>query len=150
MNRRELLSVAGAAAVVAAAGTALAEDEHAGHVHADMAPAPSPAPQTLIDAAFDCVKAGQACLNHCLVAFAAGDASLSACARLADQMIAGCGTLAKLASVGSPHLPEAARLALALCEDCEKECKKHAEHHATCKACAEACAKCIEQCRALI
>jgi len=149
MNRRELIGAAGAVAIVAAASGAFAEDGSADHVQGDMAmQMPMPAmSQKLIDAAFGCVKAGQACLNHSLSSFATGDTMLATCARLTDQMIVGCETLAKLASVGSAHLHEAVRLATALCQDCEEECRKHAEHHALCKACGEACATTIEECK---
>lgn len=148
MNRRELMSVAGSAVFVAAASTAYAEDDHAGHMA--MAMPMSPAPQSLIDAAYNCVKSGQTCLNHSLSNLATGETMLANCARMTDQMIVGCAALAKLATVGSAHLHDAARLAMALCEDCEKECNKHAEMHQACKACAESCAITIQECRKLL
>lgn len=93
----------------------------------------------LIDAASDCIKAGQARIAHCMASFAAGDTSLVACARIVDQMLSVCGTLQKLASAGSPRLADMAKVALVICDDCEAECRKHADHHATCKACAAEC-----------
>jgi Cys-rich four helix bundle protein (predicted Tat secretion target) len=108
----------------------------------------NPANQKLIDTASDCVKTGQACIAHCFQAFAAGDTSLAACGRIVDQMLSVCGTLQKLAAAGSSNLPGLTKVALAVCEDCEKECRKHAQHHATCKACAEACKACADACRA--
>jgi len=153
MNRRELLSTAGVAAVaVAAASTvAFAEDEHAGHDHSHehgaAVPDAAPVRRKLIDTAFDCLKAGQLCLDHCLASFVAGDTSLAACARSVDQMLGICGALTKLAGDNSPHLPALAKLAAAVCDDCEMECRKHAPHHATCRACAEACAACAAECR---
>ena len=146
MNRRDVIAAAGMAAVAVASGKALAEDhdhehEH-GHEHAHHAMANG----ALIAAAFDCLKTGQFCLAHCLESFTTGDTALAGCAKSVDQMLAVCGTLAKLAAAGSPHLGAAAKLALALCKDCEKECRKHADQHATCKACADSCKACAEEC----
>ena len=151
MNRRELIASAGGAALVLAAGTASA-DEHMDHAammdHSGMAMATPNA--GLIDTASICIKAGQACLAHCLSSFAAGDTSLAACATSVDQMLSVCATLEKLASAGSPRLPEMARLAMTVCLDCEKECRKHEMHHATCKACADACKACAVECQKTI
>ena len=152
MNRRDLMSAGVAAVAVGAAATAFAQDEHAGHDHHHEADGATPAAavpvrQTLIDSAFDCLKAGQLCLDHCLESFVAGTTALALCARSVDQMLAVCGALTKLAAANSPHLPAQATLAAAICDECEKECRKHSQHHATCKACAEACAACAEACR---
>ena len=87
MNRRDL--IAGATALVTISGSALAQTSHGEHA----------APSSLFDAANNCVKAGLVCSDHCLQAFAAGDASLAACARAVDEMMSLCGTLAKLASL---------------------------------------------------
>ncbi len=135
MNRRVL--IAGAAALVTISGSALAQTSHGEHT----------APSSLFDAANNCVKAGLVCSDHCLQAFAAGDASLAACARAIDEMMSLCGTLAKLASLRSSYLPSMAKVALIGCQDCETECRKHAEKHAPCKACAEACARCAAECK---
>ncbi len=144
MNRRDL--IAAGVLLAATSGTALAhgEHDHGGHDHGGHG---SAAVAPLFDAATACVKTGQVCLNHCLAAFAANDVSLAACARLTDQMLSICGTLAKLASTSSPYLPAMAKVALAACQDCEAECKKHANKHESCKACAEACAACAAECK---
>lgn len=147
MNRRDLLAILGAS--ICSSAPVAAEEDHSAHMHAVAAVAAAPANKKLVDAASDCVKAGQACLVHCMEAFATGDTSLVACARLVDQMLSVCGTLQKLAAAGSPRLPDMAKVALAICDDCEKECRKHADHHATCKACAEACKTCGEACRSV-
>jgi Cys-rich four helix bundle protein (predicted Tat secretion target) len=144
MNRREILAVIGAVAV--SSQSSMAAEDHSAHMQ--VATAVGPANQKLIDTASDCVKTGQACIAHCFQAFAAGDTSLAACARIVDQMLSVCGTLQKLAAAGSSNLPGLTKVALAVCEDCEKECRKHADHHATCKACAEACKACADACRA--
>ncbi len=154
MNRREMFSVAGAAVLVAAASPTLAEESHEAHdpsAHAGHNHGPDDVlNKSLVDAAATCTKAGLACINHCLDSFVGGDTAMARCARAVDQMISVCGTLGKLASIGSSHLPEMAKIALDVCQNCEKECKKHADHHAVCKACAEACAACADECKKTI
>ncbi len=151
MNRRELFGTAGAAVLVASATAALAEEKHEGHDHPagghqDHASGPV-LHRALVEAATNCTKTGLACINHCFESLTAGDTAMAGCARSVDQMLSVCGTLAKLASTGSPHLAGIAKVTEAVCRDCEKECRKHAEHHAVCKACAEACAACAEECK---
>ncbi len=149
MNRRELMTSAGTAAVVLVSTSAMADD-HMDHDHGAMTHGAMIMPTAnakLVDSASTCVKAGQACMAHCLASFAGGDTSLAACATSVDQMLSICATLQKLAAAGSPHLPEMAKLAMVVCQDCEKECRKHEQHHATCKACAEACAACAQDCQ---
>ena len=157
MNRRDVIAAAGFAAVVAASGRALAEDqpaaakpegaphEHEQHEHHDHTVAHC----ALIAAAYDCIKTGNLCLAHCLESFTKGDTELAGCAKSVDQMLATCAALAKLAATGSPHTAAAAKLALAICKDCEKECRKHADKHPTCKACAESCKACAAECEKL-
>jgi Cys-rich four helix bundle protein (predicted Tat secretion target) len=144
LDRRNLLTFVGAAICVAA--PALAAEDHSAHMHA--AAGAAPANKKLIDTASDCIKTGQACIAHCLQSFAAGDTSLAGCAKSVDEMLSVCATLEKLASAGSPNLTAMAKVALAVCEDCEKECRKHADKHDTCKACADACKACGDACRA--
>jgi Cys-rich four helix bundle protein (predicted Tat secretion target) len=136
MNRRDL--IAAGVVLVSIPGLALAQTSHGEHEHAAVSP--------LFDVANNCVKAGLVCNDHCLQAFAAGDASLAACARAVDEMASLCGTLAKLASLRSSYLPAMAKIALIGCQDCERECRKH-DKHAPCKACAEACAACAAECK---
>jgi Cys-rich four helix bundle protein (predicted Tat secretion target) len=138
MHRREVMIAT--AALLAASGSAVAQSDHAGHDHGGANP--------LFDSANACVKTGLLCLDHCLQSMATGDVSLAGCARSTDQLLSVCGTLAKLAGTkGSPYLPAMAKLALTVCQDCEKECRKHADKHATCKACADACATCAGECK---
>jgi len=154
MHRRELFSAAGAVVVAAAVTPAFAADgqgaaehgdhsAHGAHDHGTGAGLNG----TLVAAATHCTHTGLACINHCLDSFAAGDTAMARCARTVDQMLSVCGTLAKLASTGSPHLAAMAKVALAVCLECEQECRKHADQHAVCKACAEACAACAVECR---
>ena len=159
MNRREVIAAAGLAAVVVASGKALADDKpedakseaqkHEHHEHEHAHHEHVAAHGALVAAAYDCIKNGQLCLSHCLESFTTGDTTLATCAKSVDQMLATCGALAKLAAAGSPHTAAAAKLALAICKDCEKECRKHADQHATCKACAESCKACAEECEKL-
>lgn len=137
MNRRDLMTAG--AALLAVSTTAHAQTAH-DHHDAGVA-------NPLFDAASNCVKTGLVCIDHCLQSFAAGDTSLASCARASDQMLSTCGTLAKLASVRSPYLGAMAKVALAVCQDCETECRKHADKHAACKDCAEACAACATECK---
>jgi Cys-rich four helix bundle protein (predicted Tat secretion target) len=139
MNRREV--IVATAALAAASSAALAQSDHAGHDHQHAESNP------LFDNASGCVKAGLVCIDHCLQSLAGGDLSLAGCARSTDQMLSVCGTLAKLASTKASYLPAMAKLALSVCQDCEKECRKHADKHAVCKACADACADCATECK---
>ena len=135
MNRRDVIATG--AALVTISGSAVAQTSHGDHA----------AIGSLFDAAGNCVKAGLVCSDHCLQAFAAGDASLAACARAVDEMLSLCTTLTKLASLRSSYLPAMAKVALIGCQDCETECRKHAENHASCRACADACAACAAECK---
>jgi len=130
MNRRDAM-ISGAA-LMAMSTSAVAQTNHGNHNGVGIA-------NPLFDAASNCVKAGLVCVDHCL------QMSLTACARASDQMFATCGTLAKLASARSPYLPAMAKVALAVCQDCETECRKHADP--ACKACAEACQACAVECQ---
>lgn len=146
MNRRELFAAAGAAALMTAATAALAAEEHKhdGHGAAPDTGVPNAKLTATADA---CAAAGQVCINHCLDLFVKGDTSVAACAKSAYQMAAVCAAVARLASAGSPHLADIAKVALKTCGDCEKECRKHEQHHAACKACADACKECQEECK---
>ena len=151
MKRRDLLTTAGAAILVVASNSASADNSHMDHSkmdHEHMASGSKPNTK-LQDLALACVKTGQACQNHCLDTFSAGDLSMASCARSVDQMLSVCATLAKLASIGSGHLVAMSKVALAVCLECEKECRKHADQHLVCKVCAEACAACADECRKL-
>lgn len=142
MGRRELLT--GATAVMAMAGSnmAFAQMDHQHH-HSNPH-------EAAIDAALDCLKKGQACLDHCMILFKKGDNSVAACADTVNEMLAMCSTLSKMASYQSKHLKAFAKVCIATCKDCRKECRKHEDKHAECKACADSCKNCIAQCEKLI
>jgi Cys-rich four helix bundle protein (predicted Tat secretion target) len=107
----------------------------------------SPKHPALVDAALDCVKTGQACLDHCLRVLKTGDTSLADCAVAVDELAATCLALSRLAALDSQHLPAFASVASKICAACEAECRKHAEHHAACATCAESCRECIAECK---
>lgn len=148
MNRRDMLASLGAMALTAGAGVAYAadkgkkEDPHAGH--GDMG---AHKHQALIDAADDCAKKGEICINHCLHSFAGGDTTLALCAKSVTETIAVCEALATAAALESKNLPALAKAAMAFCKECEDECRKHEKKHMTCKDCADACAKCHAECK---
>jgi Cys-rich four helix bundle protein (predicted Tat secretion target) len=143
MNRREAILNGGAMALSASLGAIACGARNA------VAQAPHVHPQTntgLIDAAFDCLKKGQACVSHCIALLAAGDTSMAGCAASVHDMVAATTALGAIASGGGKHVADAARLAAAICRDCEVECRKHEAHHAVCKECADACARTVAAC----
>jgi Cys-rich four helix bundle protein (predicted Tat secretion target) len=143
MERRELLKAVGMVSAVAMVNTGHADADPHEHHHA------GPGNAALVDAAFGCVKAGDACLDHCLQVLSTGDKSMSECARSVSELVAVCGALGKLAAANSALLPKYAAVVRMSCDNCEKECRKHEDKHATCKACADACAACSRECAKL-
>ena len=101
----------------------------------------------VIDAAMDCVKKGDACLDHCIELVKMNDTSIADCLATVTDMLPMCTALAKLASNQSPHLAELANVCISVCEACEKECRKHEKKHTECRNCAESCAACIKECK---
>jgi Cys-rich four helix bundle protein (predicted Tat secretion target) len=139
IERRELLlAAAGATAGALAARAAVAAPP------ARWPTTPPDVSSGLGEAAAQCVRSGEICLQHCLDLLGTGDTSLAACARLVTQMLAVCTAVGPIAAANSRYMPITARLCLEVCTDCERECRKHAEHHAVCKACADACAAAVE------
>lgn len=139
LGRREF--VAGAAIATAGAvwgQSALAQD-HAHHMGTKKY-------QALIDAALNCVKASEACIDHCLDAFKEGDKSLAACMETSMEASTACVMLAKYGAWESSHLKELAALCKKVCESCAKECEVHAKKHQTCKDCMDACQACAKEC----
>ena len=103
--------------------------------------------QTLINGASDCIKTGEACINHCLDLLAQGDKEMAACAKSVNELLAVCAALQRLATVDSKFLPKYAKVSAEVCEACEKECRKHEKKHKECKACADSCAACLKECK---
>lgn len=144
-ERRKLLIGAGALGLAAAinssplAGVALAAEE-------PRKPAKSGTRGSMIDAIHGCVKAGEACLAHCLDSFKSGDTAMANCAASVTEMLAFCDAHARLVALDSKYTKELCQLAINICGDCEKECRKH-EKHPPCKECADACKACIAECK---
>ncbi len=144
MNRRDLLI--GASAMAAAAvtsGVSMAGDDHS-HGHSTNPYG------NLIDATLDCIKEGDACLNHCYDSFAAGDTSLAACARAITNMSALCEASVKSAGFNSPYTKELVAVCVKAVRECEGECNKHAKKHPLCEASAKACRTCIKACEKVL
>lgn len=145
MNRRELLLGAAAMAAAAVSSKAFAAEHEHDHMH--MAhDHQSTRNDKLIAAAADCVLKANICLQHCLDLLGQGDKSMAACAKSSSQVAAICTALQQLASAESKTLPQLAKVAMAICKECEEECKK-TEKHPECKACKEACTACYEECK---
>lgn len=140
MNRREALvgsSVFTAALALGALSCAKNAVAHtAEHAHGGGSP-------ELSDAALACIKAGNACLAHCIGMISSGDTSMAGCLATVTDMVAAMDALAKLASRGGKRLAETTKALVAYCEDCAAECQKHADHHPVCKDCLESCQRMI-------
>lgn len=112
---------------------------HHGH-DGPVAPSPvTPELARLAEAASDCVRAGETCLEHCIRSLASGSRMMADCAALVEQMLPLCRAMASLSAMGSKHAKALAALCITACAECAAECEKHAGHHAECKACFEAC-----------
>jgi Cys-rich four helix bundle protein (predicted Tat secretion target) len=140
MRRRSFL--AAGAGLVAAAATVTAQA-------APPAKSDKPAPAgggsgmaAVADAAADCVRKGEACLQHCLSMLATGDTSMAACSRTVRDVLATSHALETLAASGGPRAAALAKVAADVARDCQAECAKHAQHP-PCKACGDACARLI-------
>jgi len=152
LERRNVLKGAGvlglgalattAAGSMAAVSNAFAADGHMHHGHATNSKNAK-----MIAALHECMRAGDICIDHCLMEFKAGDTAMADCARIVMEAGAFCSAHAKLTTLESAHVKEMCELSIKLCGDCEKECRKHEKKHASCKACADACAACITECK---
>lgn len=131
LARRELLVGAGAAASLAASGTAWS----AGHAHAN----PTKGGAALLDALASCQSEGERCLTHCLASFSGGDTALAECAAKVREMLSVCSATATLVAANSTHKRAMAGVCLAACQDCRAACQAHADMHETCRSCMDAC-----------
>ena len=144
MERRDMLKTVAAAVVGAISSSAMAADHDHHHDHAGAMRNAG-----LVASTSDCLKAGEACLAHCIYLLGNGEKEMAACAQSVNEMMAVCTALMKLASQDSKLVPGMAKLAADACANCEKECRKHENKHPECKACAEACAACLKECKKL-
>lgn len=147
INRRDLIkgAIATSAAISAAVASTSVKAKSDGHHHHSENPN-----EDLIEAALECSKDGQACVDHCFTLLKKGDKEMASCAESVTEMLVMCDGLAKMASYRSPHLKEYAKVCASVCKDCQDECEKHADKHAECKACAESCEDCIKACENVV
>lgn len=134
MQRRDFLTtsaLAAAAASFALPGIALAGEGKSGN--------------SLLDAATDCTKKAELCLQHCVESLSTGSKAMAACATSVREMTIYCEALAKASARKSKHVKALAKIALEACKDCEAECRKHKQMQ-VCLDCAEACAACAKEC----
>jgi Cys-rich four helix bundle protein (predicted Tat secretion target) len=103
----------------------------------------------LVAAVSECIRAGEACQQHCLEKLAAGKTSFGECMRAVTLMLAQCRSVPAFALAGSEHLSAVSQLCAAVCTDCAKACEPHRDHHAECKACYEACQTTLRAAQAL-
>jgi Cys-rich four helix bundle protein (predicted Tat secretion target) len=149
MDRREMMQSGLALTLAAASASAMAQagKADAGHDHHHHDHGGAGKYGALVHAAAECGHIGQVCLAHCLVLLGQGDKVMAACATSVSELLATCDALLKLSTQNSKYVPKMAALALAVCEDCEKECRKHESKHKECKDCADACAACAGECK---
>lgn len=146
MTRRDAVTMAAGSAAVLSL-SALAQGKGAPPAKdAKPAAAAWTINQTLLDSALSCIRAGDACLDHCVRTLSTGDKSMAECAGTVRAMLPMCHALADFTRLNSTHLKALAALCAKVCRDCEAACKKHANHHAECKACMESCQACATEC----
>ena len=149
MDRREMLKTAAGGLMLAAAGNAAFAAEKAKepavHKHVHQGPHKY---QSLIDAAADSVKNGQACLSHGLYLMSEREyKEMAICAMRVSDMVAACTAIEQLASYNSPNLIKMARVVMDVCKDCEKECRKFEKDEEICKQTADSCVNCFNECK---
>src|SRR3989338_2110073 len=106
MDRREMLKVATGGLMLAAAGNTVfaAEKTKQPAVHQHTHHGPNKY-QSLIDAAADSVKKGQACLSHGLYMLSEREyREMAICAMRVSDMVAACTAIGQLATYNSPNL----------------------------------------------
>ncbi|HEX4459658.1 MAG TPA: Csp1 family four helix bundle copper storage protein [Polyangia bacterium] len=134
MRRRAFLA---AGAGILAAATSLKA-----HAAPSKSTAGGGAMSGVADAAGDCVRKGEACLQHCLTMLATGDQSMAACSKTVRDMLATSRALETLAVTNGPRAVALAKVAAEVARDCQAECAKHAQHP-PCKECGDACGRLI-------
>ncbi len=120
-------AVAGCAAQTANAGTTL------------PAAVTGDARAALQRAAAECVRAGEACLSHCIRSLSTGSTMMAACAAKVRVMLALARAVEAVATTDSPLLAGLARLSATACGECAEACGAHAQHHVECGECERAC-----------
>ena len=143
MNRRDALKTTAAGAVLSLA--ALAD---VAKVEPKVATAPSgiAAHKEIYEAALECIRTGNECLDHCVRSLSTGDKMMAECAGTVRAMLPLCNAVSQLSMLDSKHLKALAAVCAKACRDCEAAWKKHAAHHVECKACMESCKRCADAC----
>jgi len=152
MDRREMLKGTVGGLMLAAAGNTVFAAESAkqpaGHEHMHDMHGSGKKNQSLIDAAADCMKKGQACLSHGIHLWSQGEnKGMAICAMRVNEMIAACAAIEQLASYNSAHLVKMAKVVMDICKDCEKECRKFEKEHEPCRQAADSCDACFNECK---
>ena len=144
MNRRDLMSTAGAASatLLATAMMAHAEEKNASE-HAHHHPAKYKA---LSETAAKCVLDGENNVRHCIAMVAMKDTSMAECLKLTFDTIAACRALESLAATNSPFTGPMAKVVDEVCMACKKECDKFLQYE-ECRAMSESCNACAVECR---
>jgi len=157
MDRRDFLRAGVAVVSASAGGLAMAQaggDTKHEHQHEKGPGAAGPRGweknAAVVEAASDCVRAGEICLEHCLTLLRTGDTSMARCSTTVDAMLALCRATEALAMQDSPHLKGIAATCAKACRDCEAACKEHAAHHEPCRRCMETCQKCASVCEKIV
>jgi Cys-rich four helix bundle protein (predicted Tat secretion target) len=151
MERREFI-FAGASVIAAGAATrSFAQAQEQGAAGGSQ---PNTAPgyaknRDLADAAADCVRTGNVCLEHCATLLRNGDKSIAKCSASVAQLVPMCRALEALAIQDASQLKAHAATCGRVCRDCEAACKPHASHHESCQRCMESCKRCAEACEKL-
>jgi Cys-rich four helix bundle protein (predicted Tat secretion target) len=150
MERRQILQVATATAVAHGLVTIMGcrADQKGAAAPTPAAPS-APRFANLAQTTADCVRAGEACLEHCIRNLASGSTMMAECAKSVQQMIPICRALSSLSAMGSKHVHALARSCADACAECASACEPHAGHHAECKACLDACRNSEAAARAL-
>jgi|APLak6261678615_1056124.scaffolds.fasta_scaffold16615_2 Cys-rich four helix bundle protein (predicted Tat secretion target) len=148
MNRRDALKTTAAAGAVLSL-SALAQGAPKAAAPAGKTATPPSgiaAHKEIYDAALECLRTGNECLDHCVRSLSTGDKMMAECAGTVRAMLPLCEAVSQLAMLDSKFLKELAAVCAKACRECEAACKKHSGHHAECKACMESCAKCAAAC----
>ncbi len=141
MNRRDALKTTAAAGAVLSFAALAADPPKAA-----VKPSGIAAHKEMYDAAMECVRVGQECLDHCIRNLSTGDKMMAECAGTVQAMLPLCEAVTELVRLDSTHLKALAAVCAKACRECEAACKKHASMHAECKACMESCGRCATAC----
>jgi Cys-rich four helix bundle protein (predicted Tat secretion target) len=106
------------------------------------------------DSAAACVRAGDACIAHCIDELGRGNTAMANCNARVHEMLAFTNAMATLAALKSDMAKKLAPVCADACKTCADACLEHKAHwahgmHLACQACYEACVTCEKSCRKL-